>query len=78
MQVYTGNRELVHAGGRNVRQLINQLDAAYPGLKDALMQGDRLKPDVTVAVDGQITKLGLLQPLQEDSEILFVPAISGG
>jgi molybdopterin converting factor small subunit len=78
MQVHTREQEFVHCEGRNVRQLMVHLEEAYPGLKDALMDGDKLKPTVAVAVDGQITQLGLLQPLTEDNEVFFVPAISGG
>lgn len=78
MQVYTGNQEVVHASGRNVRQLIDELEAAYPGLKAALMNDDRLRPDIVVAVDGQITRLGLLQPLTDANEVIFLPALSGG
>ena len=78
MQIYTGGKETVQAQGRNVRRLITTLDEEYPGLKDALMDGDRLKPGIAVAVNGQISQLGPLQPLQEDNEVYFVPAIGGG
>ena len=49
-----------------------------PGLKDALMDGDRFKPGIAVAVNGQVSHLGPLQPLEEDNEVFFVPAIGGG
>lgn len=78
MQIYTRNQEVVHARGRNVRQLINDLEEAYPGLKGALMDDDKLKPAIVVAVDGNISRLGLLQPLADANEVIFLPAISGG
>lgn len=78
MQCHTGGRETVQAEGRTVRRLVLALDETYPGLKDALMDGDRFKPGVAVAVDGQVSHLGPLQPLQEDNEVFFVPAIGGG
>ena len=78
MQAYTGGKDTVKCEARTVRKLILELDETYPGLKDALMNGDKLKPDVAVAVDGQVTRLGLLQPLTEDNEVFFLPAISGG
>ena len=74
MQTYTGGKETVKMEGRNVRKLIAALDDTYPGLKDALMDGNRLKPGIAVAVNGQISHLGPLQPLQEDNEVFFVPA----
>lgn len=78
MQVHTNGLDIVQCEGRNVRQLIVNLEQAYPGLKDALMDGDKLKPAIAVAVDGQITQLGLLQPLTENNEVFFLPAVSGG
>lgn len=78
MQVYTRDQEVVHADGKNIRQLINDLEKTYPGLKGALMNGDKLKPDIVVAIDGKIARLGLLQPLAEKNEVIFLPAISGG
>ena len=78
MQVYTQNKEVVNVGGKNVRQLINELEKNYPGMKDALLENDKLKPDVAVVLDGKITQLGLLQPVSEENEVIFIPAISGG
>ena len=78
MQTYTGGKEIVEMEGRTVRRLIVALDEAYPGLKDALMDGDRLKPGIAVAVNGQVSQLGPLQPLEENNEVFFVPAIGGG
>ncbi len=78
MQSYTGGMETVQAEGRTVKRLVLALDETYPGVKDALMDGDRLKPGVAVAVNGQVSQLGHLQPLQENNEVFFVPAIGGG
>jgi molybdopterin converting factor small subunit len=78
LQVHTGGRDVVEGEGRNVRQLILDLDARYPGIKAGLLDGEKLKPHVKVVVDGQIALLGLLAPLAEGMEILFIPAISGG
>ena len=78
MQTYTGGKETVEMEGRTVRKLIAALDDTYPGLKDALMDGNRLKPGIAVAVNGQISHLGPLQPLEENNEVFFVPAIGGG
>ncbi|MGE3595960.1 MAG: MoaD/ThiS family protein [Dehalococcoidia bacterium] len=77
-QTLTGGQEVVTAGGRNVRQLIHELDARYPGLQSALMEGDRLKPDVRVALDGTIGQLGALDSLEGVQEVLFLPAMNGG
>jgi sulfur-carrier protein len=78
MQAYSNGQEVVEASGRNVGQLIIALEQSCPGIKDALMDDDKLKPDVAVAIDGQIAQLGLLQSLSDENEVTFIPAIGGG
>jgi sulfur-carrier protein len=78
MQVYAHDMEVVRAGGKNVRALINNLEKNFPGLKNALMKEEKLKPGLAIMVDGEISRLGVLQPLSEDNEVVFIPAISGG
>ena len=78
MQNITHGQEVVNVEGKNLRQLIDELELKYPGMKQALMNGGNLKPDVAVAVDGHTSKLGLLQAVTEKSEVYFVPALSGG
>jgi len=78
MRACSGGREMVEARGKNVRQLIHDLETHCPGIRDALLDGERLKADVAVAVDGQIAQMGLLQPLEEAREVSFIPAIGGG
>ena len=44
MQSYTGGKETVEIDGQNIRQLIEQLDTEYPGIKSALMDEDKQRP----------------------------------
>ncbi len=74
----TGGRDQVVAQGRNVRELIDDLERQFPGFKKVLLQGDRLAGSVAVWIGGQVATRGLLEPLEEGSEVYFIPAISGG
>ncbi len=79
MQHLTGGDAVVQASGRTVRELVARLDDIYPGLKATIVQDDgRLRPGVAVAVDGYVSSLGLFQPIEERSDVQFVPAIGGG
>ena len=62
----------------NLRQVINNLDLQYTGFKDRLVEDGKIKPNISVAVDGEITPLGMIQKVGPNSEIHFLPAISGG
>lgn len=68
----------VQVAGSTVRQIVDNLEEAYPGLKDRLIENNRLRESISVVVDGEVTPIGLLEKVGEDSEVHFVPAIAGG
>lgn len=76
----TGGLAEVQASGTTVRQVIEDLDKRYPGIKLRLMDAgeERLKPNLALVVDGVNSKQGLRHPVTDASEIHFVPAMSGG
>ena len=74
----TGGQETVAVAGSSVRQIIDALDRSYPGMKDRLRDAHGLRPGIAVAVDTQVARLGLAQPVGEHSEVHFLPAVGGG
>jgi len=81
MRGLTGGLAEVHATGTTVREIIDDLDARYPGLKARLISAggeDKLKPNIALVVDGINSKQGLRHALTDESEVHFVPAMSGG
>ena len=78
LQPLTDGIKVLNIDGQNVLQIINQLDQIYPGIKQRLVEGHRIKPSISVAVDSEVAQLGLLEKVGENSEIHFVPAIAGG
>ena len=78
MRDLTGGQEWVRGPGRTVDQVIESLDGPYPGFKDRLCGDGQLDPAYMVAVDGRIGPLGLRERVREESEIRFLPAVTGG
>lgn len=78
LRTLTGGQERVTVNGRNVRQIIDDLERRFPGMRAQLIEGDDLKPSIAVSVDGEMGIGGLLDPVRDDSEIYFLPAIGGG
>ena len=80
MQSLTGGQHKVQIDGRTVRQIINNLDLEYPGVKAILYdeEEDDLQTGIAVIVDGEASQIGLLERVQETSEVHFLPAIGGG
>ena len=78
LQPLTGGKSKLEVEGATVRQVIENLDRAWPGIRERLLEAGRLRSTLSVAVDGEVSTLGLLEPVSESSEIHFVAAISGG
>jgi sulfur-carrier protein len=74
----TGGRETVTVAGNTVREVVEALERLYPGVRARLCDGDALRRGLAVAVDTQVARLGLNEPVGETSEVHFLPAISGG
>ena len=80
MQPLTGGNKTVRVAGGSVRQVINNLEKEYPGIRSRLCdeEGIDLLPGIAVIVDGETSQLGLLEQLREESEVHFLPALGGG
>ena len=78
MQNLSNGEQRVVVEGKNVRQIIESLDQKYPGFKDRLVEDGRVKPNISFAIDEEITPLGMIEKVSEESEVHFLPAISGG
>ena len=78
MQKITDGKSKVEIEGATIRQIITHLESQYPGIRDRLVEDNRIKGNISVAVDGEITPLGMLEKVGENSEVHFLPAIGGG
>lgn len=74
----TNGQRSLSVEGDTIRQVIDNLDELYPGLKERLCDGDRLRPSIAIVVDGHTSTLKLRHRLKESSEVHFVISISGG
>ena len=78
LQSLTDGVKQVTVEATSVRQIVDGLEKLYPGMKERLVEEGRIKPNLSVAIDGEVSRLGLLEKVGEDSEVHFVPAIGGG
>ncbi|MBI4202316.1 MAG: MoaD/ThiS family protein [Chloroflexi bacterium] len=78
MRGLTGGQARVKASGRNVAEVVEDLERVYPGIRERLVEGVRIRRGISVAVDGEVTPLGLQERVGEESEVHFLPAIGGG
>jgi molybdopterin synthase sulfur carrier subunit len=78
LQALSRGAQQVTLAATSVRQVIDGLEALYPGVKAFLVEDDDLKPHIAVSVDGEVSVLGLLERVEAESEVHFIPALGGG
>lgn len=74
----TQGKSSIVVAGFTVREAIENLEVQFPGTKERLCEGERIRPNISVFVDGQVAHLKMRERLEESSEVHFVIAISGG
>ncbi len=74
----TDGEESVTLPGTTIREVIDNLEHRYPGMKARLCEADRIKPGIAVYVNGILTRGAIRERIAEDAEIHFLPAIGGG
>lgn len=78
MRSLTEQKDRVPAEGRTLRQVVDNLEQHYPGMKELLVENDRVKPGLALAINGVIATTGLMAAVPEDAEVQILPAIGGG
>jgi len=78
MRGLTGGRQTVVVPGSTVEEVVQALERLHPGIRDRLCEAGSLRPGLAVAIDNRIASLGMLESVDEMSEIHFLPAIGGG
>jgi molybdopterin synthase sulfur carrier subunit len=74
-----GVRE-VEASGESVRELLDDLAARFPDLRERILRDDELAPFVNVYLEGEDvrTKDGLETPVRDGVTVILLPAMAGG
>ncbi len=70
--------ERVQLDGQTVGDLIAGLEARFPGAAALLLEDGDIKPGIAVVIDDQVGQSGLFDAVSADTEIHFLPALSGG
>ena len=78
LQSLTAGVKQVDLDARNVRQIIERLEELYPGMKDRLVEDGEIRPNLAIAINGDVAIMGMLEKVEENSEVHFVPSIGGG
>jgi molybdopterin synthase sulfur carrier subunit len=74
----TGGAGRLDAPGATVREVVDALEADFPGLRGRLCRDGELAPGLQVSVDHVMSQRGLRAKVGPESEIHFLPAFGGG
>jgi molybdopterin converting factor small subunit len=78
MRPLTQQKDRVPIEGKTLRQVVENLEAEYPGMKELLVENDRVRPGLALAIDGVIATTGLMAQVPEEAEVQILPALGGG
>lgn len=80
LRTLTGGAESVSAAGSTVRDVIDDLEANHPGLKERLMDEKGVRRFVNLYVGDEDIRFldGLETEVKDGEELSVVPAIAGG
>ncbi|CAN5713185.1 MoaD/ThiS family protein [soil metagenome] len=81
LRTYTGGAAKVQGSGRSIAEVLENLNANFPGLKDRICEADgEIRRFVNVFVNGEnVRKLsGAATPVESGDEIGIIPAMAGG
>ena len=75
--LFPGTERRMEASGRTVAEVIDDLDARVPGLRNRLVDaGPTIRTHLNVFVAGE--RSGLDAPVSPGDDIHVIPAVSGG
>lgn len=75
---FCNGRKELWVPGATLRQVVDNLEAECPGIRDQIRDELGILASLNISVDGELTELGLTQPVEPDTEILILPALAGG
>lgn len=80
LRTLTGGKDEVEASGGTIAELVEHLEAKYPGIRDRLLDEKGVRRFINIFVGDEDIRFldGLKTELKGNEHISIVPAIAGG
>ena len=80
LRSYTGGAKAVEGSGATLDELLLNLDAAHGGLRERLVDGEKLRRFVNVYLNDEDVRFlgGLETPVKDGDTVTVLPAVAGG
>ena len=64
--------------GATLGEVLRAVDIRCPGFYERAVDEGRVRPELSVALNGHAFRYGLTEPIAPNDEVTIVPAIGGG
>jgi sulfur-carrier protein len=80
LRTFTGGAKAVHGNGTTLQQVLDDIEARNPGLKDRIVEAETLRRFVNVYVNDEDVRFagGLNAPTTDGDVVVVLPAVAGG
>ncbi|MGH3103272.1 MAG: ubiquitin-like small modifier protein 1 [Gaiellaceae bacterium] len=80
LRAETGGERQVQVEGGTVRDLLEDLTARFPALRERIWAAGEVAPFVNVYVEGEDVRTleGLETPVEREQTVILLPAMAGG
>jgi molybdopterin synthase sulfur carrier subunit len=80
LRPYTSGEKLVSAQGVTLEEVLNDLEANYPGMGERLIDENGLRRFINIYVNDEDVRFiaGLQSVIGENDSITILPAVAGG
>jgi sulfur-carrier protein len=80
LRAYTGGQKAVHGNGVTLQEVLDDIDARNPGLKDRIVEAEVLRRFVNIYVNDEDVRFsgGLNAPTADGDVVVVLPAVAGG
>lgn len=80
LRTYTGGEKTVESTGSTLDELLNNLEAAHNGIRERLVDGEKLRRFVNVYLNDEDVRFlgGLETPVKDGDTVTVLPAVAGG
>jgi sulfur-carrier protein len=80
LRTYTGGAKAVDGSGATLDELLDNLDKAHGGLRERLVDGEKLRRFVNVYLNDEDVRFlgGLETPVKDGDTVTVLPAVAGG
>ena len=78
LEALCGGRRKLEVEAATLGETLRRLDAECPGIYDRIVEDGRVRPQLAIAVNGEVYQMPLHEKLKPGTELTIVPAIGGG